>query len=60
MVGVGDVGDVLACVAWVGCVVCLCGWHASVGGMSDMVTWMTCYYYCCCYECNFVNMPEYA
>ena len=27
-----NVGDVGVCLAWVGLVVCLCGWHASVGG----------------------------
>ena len=30
MVGVDDMGDVLVCVAWVGWVVCLYGWHASM------------------------------
>ena len=46
MVGVGDVGDVLA---WVGWVVCLRELHASFGGMSGVVTWMACYYYSYCY-----------
>ena len=43
MVGVGGVGDVLACVAWVGGMVCLRGWRASRGGMSrmnGMLAWM--------------------
>ena len=47
MVGVGGVGDVLvrvagcvACVAWVGMVVCLWGWHAGIGGISGALTWV--------------------
>ena len=43
VVGVGGVGDVLACVAWVGGMVCLRGWRASRGGMSrmnGMLAWM--------------------
>ena len=35
----GDVGDVLAWVTWVGY---LHGWRASVGGVSGMLGWVTC------------------
>ena len=42
MGGMSDVCDVLACVVWAGWVMCLCGWHASVIGMSGVVTWMAC------------------
>ena len=40
-----SVGGGLACVAWVGWVVYLCGWHGSVDGMSGVLTWMACYYH---------------
>ena len=36
----------LAFISWVGQVVCLCGWHANDGGISDVLTRMACYYYC--------------
>ena len=56
MVGVGGVGDVLvrvagciACVAWVGMVVCLWGWHAGIGGISGALTWVAFYYHFYCY-----------
>ena len=45
MVGVGKVGGRRACVAWIGWVVCLRRWSASVDGVSGV----RCYYYCCCY-----------
>ena len=30
---------VLFVLAWVACVACLCEWHASVGGVGDVLVW---------------------